>query len=237
VSERPVAAGARPEGEAQTRRSIRTAVVTLAAAVGVIGFVFGVGAVSAGGSVEQTVLMSLLVFTGASQFSAVSVVASGGSTTAAVGGAMLLAARNMVYGLAVSRFVTGSLPTRLLAAHITLDETTAMAAGQRRPDDKRYAFWATGLALFLFWNTGGLVGALVGSSIDPESYGLDVAFPASYVAMVLPHLRHRRGRRAGALGAGIGAVLVPFTPAGVPVICAAAATLVGVPAPRPGERP
>ncbi len=74
-----------------------------------------------------------------------------------------------------------------------------MATAQDRPEDKRYAFWATGIALFLCWYTGGLIGALVGGSINPETFGLDVAFPAAYIAMVLPHLRHRRGLIAGAL--------------------------------------
>ena len=225
-------------GPGADRRGIRSAVLTISAAVGVIGFVFGVGAVAAGASVAQTVVMSLLVFTGASQFSAVSVVASGGSTGAALGGAMILAARNTVYGLAMSRFIGGSLPKRLAAAQITIDETTAMALAQERAEDKRYAFWATGIVLYLVWNTGGLIGALVGGSMNPETFGLDVAFPAAFVAMVLPHLRHRRGLIAGVLGAAICVVLIPFTPVGVPILCAAAAILVGLPPPTvAGEMP
>lgn len=216
----------------ERRREILAAVLTLATAVAVIGFVFGVGAVAAGGSVPQVVLMSVLVFTGASQFSAVSVIASGGSTGAALGGALVLAARNTVYGLAMSRVITGSLPARLLAAQLTIDETTAMAASQERPEDKRFAFWATGLVLYAFWNIAAAIGALVGSSIDPETYGLDVAFPAAYVAMVLPLLRHRRGLIAGILGAVICVALVPFTPIGVPILVASAAILVGLPHPE-----
>ena len=97
------------------------------------GLVFGVGAVAAGGSVVQACVMSLLVFTGASQFSAVSVVAAGGGTSAALGGAMVLAARNAVYGLAMSRVITGSLARRAVAAQLTIDESTAMASVQRGP--------------------------------------------------------------------------------------------------------
>jgi len=216
---------------AANRREILSAAFTLSAAIGVIGFVFGVGVISAGGTVAHACVMSLLVFTGASQFSAVSVIASGGTTGAALGGAMLLAARNTVYGLAMSRYIEGSLPKRLVAAQLTIDETTAIATAQDRPEDKRYAFWATGIALFLCWNTGGVIGALVGGSINPETYGLDVAFPAAYVAMVLPHLRHRRGLIASALGAATCVVLIPFTPVGVPILCAAAAILVGLPPP------
>jgi 4-azaleucine resistance transporter AzlC len=204
--------------------------VTLGAAVGVFAVAFGVGAVAAGGSVVQACAMSLLVFTGASQFSAVSVVASGGTTTAALGGAMLLAARNGVYGLAMSRLIGGSLFTRLAAAHLTLDESTAMATAQTDPRAQRTAFWITGGAVFLFWNVGTLIGALAGSAIDPQTYGLDAAFPAGFVAMVAPHLRHRLGLLAGALGAAICLVLIPFTPIGVPILCASAAVLLGVPA-------
>lgn len=223
---------------AANRREILSAVVTMSAAVAVIGFVFGVGAVSAGATVLQACVMSLLVFTGASQFSAVSVVASGGTTGAALGGAMVLAARNTVYGLAMSRYIGGSLPRRLVAAQFTIDETTAMAMAQERVEEKRYAFWATGVTLYLCWNLGGLIGAVVGGSIDPETYGLDVAFPAAYVAMVLPHLRHRRGLIAGVLGAAICVVLVPFTPVGVPILCAAAAILIGLPRPtEPDDMP
>ena len=213
------------------RREVVSASITLGAAVGVFGFVFGVGAVAAGGSVAQACVMSLLVFTGASQFSAVSVVALGGTTSAALGGAMVLAARNAVYGLAMSRVISGSLAHRALAAQLTIDESTAMASAQPDPVAKRHAFWITGIAVYVCWNVATLVGALVGSAIDPATFGLDVAFPAGFVAMVAPHLRHRLGLIAAILGAAICLVLIPFTPVGVPILCASAAVLVGLPTP------
>ncbi len=206
------------------------AVLTISAAVGVIGFVFGVGAVAAGASVAQTVVMSLLVFTGASQFSAVSVVASGGSTGAALGGAMILAARNTVYGLAdvaVHRRVAAEA-SRRGADHDRRDD----GHGARRRSGRRTSATRSGRpgsCCTWCWNTGGLIGALVGGSMNPETFGLDVAFPAAFVAMVLPHLRHRRGLIAGMLGAAICLVLIPFTPVGVPILCASAAILVGLP--------
>jgi 4-azaleucine resistance transporter AzlC len=212
------------------RREIVTAGVTLGLVVGVFGFTFGVGAVAAGASVAQTCLMSLLVFTGASQFSAVSVIGAGGTTGAALGGAMLLAARNGVYALAVARIIRGSLATRLLAAHWTIDETTAMATAQPDPAAQRTAFWATGVAVYTCWNAGTLIGALTGSAIDPLTFGLDAAFPAGFVAMVTPQLRRPPGLLAGVLGAVICLVLIPFTPIGVPILCSAAAVLVGIPA-------
>jgi 4-azaleucine resistance transporter AzlC len=216
---------------ALARRDVASASLTLGVAVGVFGFVFGVGAVAAGGSVVQACVMSLLVFTGASQFSAVSVVAAGGTTSAALGGAMVLAARNAVYGLAMSRVVTGSLARRAVAAQLTIDESTAMASVQPDPVAKQHAFWITGVTVYLCWNTATLVGALVGSAIDPATYGLDVAFPAGFVAMVAPHLRHRLGLIAGLLGGTICLVLIPFTAVGVPILCASAAVLVGIPTP------
>ncbi len=211
-------------------RQVTVASLTLGAAVGAFGFVFGVGAVSAGANVAQACVMSLLVFTGASQFSAVAVIADGGSTGAALGSAMLLAARNGVYGLAMSRVIGGSLPTRLLAAHLVIDETTAMATAQTDRRAQRAAFWITGAAVFGCWNVATLLGALVGDAIEPATFGLDAAFPAGFVAMVAPQLRHRIGLAAGVLGAVICLALIPFTPVGVPILCASAAILLGVPA-------
>ena len=207
-----------------------TASVTLGAAVGVFAISFGVGSVSAGASVAQTCVMSLLVFTGASQLSAVSVIGAGGSTASALGGALVLAARNGVYALTMGRRIEGRLPTRLVAAQLTIDESTAMSVAQHDPTAQRAAFWITGLSVYVFWNTGTLIGALLGSAIDPVTFGLDAAFPAAYVAMVWPQLRTPRGRWAALLGSVLCLALVPVLPVGVPILCAALAVLVGVPA-------
>ncbi|HEX4983083.1 MAG TPA: AzlC family ABC transporter permease [Ilumatobacteraceae bacterium] len=212
-------------------RPVVAASLTIGIAAGVFAIAFGVGAVAAGGTVAQTCVMSLLVFTGASQFSAVSVVDSGGSTASALGGAMLLAARNGVYGLTLARHLDGSLGRRLVAAQLTIDESTAMATAQDDPDARRAAFWITGCAVFVCWNVGTLIGALAGEAIDPETYGLDAAFPAGFVAMLAPHLRTPMGRVVGIVGALICLVLVPFAPIGVPILCASAAVLIGLRAP------
>jgi 4-azaleucine resistance transporter AzlC len=209
-------------------RPVITASVTLGLAVGVYAVSFGVGAVSAGASVVQTCAMSLLVFTGASQFSAVSVIGAGGSVASALGGALLLAARNGVYGLAMARRLPGSVGQRLIAAQLTIDESTAMSAAQADPAAQRAAFWVTGLSVYVFWNIGTLLGALAGGAIDPKTFGLDAAFPAAFVAMLWPLLRNRRGLWAAACGATICLVLIPFTPVGVPILCAALAVLIGV---------
>ena len=211
-------------------RDVAAASVTLGAIVGVFGVVFGVGAVAAGGSVAQACAMSLLVFTGASQFTAVSVIAGGGTTASALGGAMVLAVRNGVYGLAMSRELRGGLGRRLVAAQLTIDESTAMATAQDEPRHRVTAFWITGGSVYVFWNLGTLIGALAGTAIDPETYGLDAAVPAAFVAMVAPHFRTARGRAAGIVGAAICLLTIPFVPIGLSVLCAAAAILIGMPA-------
>jgi len=209
------------------------ACLTLSGAVGVFGFSFGVGSVVAGASVWQTCALSLFVFTGASQFSAMSVIGAGGSLGSALGGALLLAARNGVYGLTMSRRLDGSLGRRLLAAQLTIDETTAMALAQPSRREQQIAFWLTGLALYAFWNLGTLVGALTGRAIDPQTFGLDAAFPAGFVAMVWPLLSDRRARLAAAIGTAVFVATVSFLPVGVPILLSVVGVLVGVQRPVP----
>ncbi len=213
-------------------RPVIRASITLGFAVGVFAISFGVAAVAAGASGAQACVMSLLVFTGASQFSAVSVIAGGGSVGSAVGGALLLSARNGVYGLAMSQHAGGSLPSRLVAAQLTIDESTAMALAQEDEPSRRAAFWITGLSVYLFWNLGTLLGVLLGNAVDLKRFGLDAALPAAFVAMVWPHLQSRIGRISAGLGGLICLGLIPFVPVGVPILCASLAVLVGVPAPR-----
>lgn len=217
-------------------RQVFAACVTLGLATGVFAVSFGVTSVAAGASVAQTCVLSLLVFTGASQFSAVSVLGAGGTAASAFGGAALLAARNSVYGLAMAPHLKGRLGTRLLAAQITIDESTAMAAAQSDATHRRAAFWITGCSIYLFWNLGTLIGAILGSAIDPKTYGLDAAFPAAFVAMLWPMLRERRSALAAAIGAALCLALIPFTPVGVPILCAALAIVVGIPNPREAEQ-
>lgn len=210
------------------QRDILSASLTLSTAVGVFAIAFGVLSVSAGASVAQTCALSLLTFTGASQFSAVGVIAGGGSPSAAVGGALMLAARNAIYGLAVAPHMKGSLGKRLVTAHFVIDETTAMMSAQNNPERRRFAFWWTAIPLFVLWNLGTLVGALLGNSLDASAFGLDVAFSAGFVAMLAPHLARRRGRQAAALGAVICLVLIPFVPVGLPILASGLAIFIGV---------
>lgn len=209
-------------------RDVVRASVVIGVASGIYAVSFGVLSVSAGASVLQTCLLSLLVFTGASQFSAVSVISAGGSVASAVSGGLLLAARNGVYGLALSPSVKGSLARRMLAAQFVIDETTAMTSAAPDQRSKDWAFWSCAVMLFGCWNLGTLVGALAGSSIDPETFGLDAAFPVVFVAMVAPHLATRSGRRAALIGAAVTIVLTPFLPVGLPILLASVGVFVGL---------
>lgn len=200
--------------------------LAIGVAVGVFGITFGVLAVSAGLTAWQAQAMSLLVFTGASQFAAVGVIDSGGTPAAALGSALLLAARNGMYGLALSTTVRGGRLRRLLAAQLVIDESAAMASAQTDPDQAERAFFLTGLSVFVFWNLGTLLGAVGGNAIgDPETFGLDAAFPAGFVALMAPHLRTRPGLVAALVGGAVALVTVPLLPAGAPILIAAVAVI------------
>jgi 4-azaleucine resistance transporter AzlC len=222
--------------------TVRRDIWVLAAAVGVFGVSFGVLATTAGLTAAQACVMSLLMFTGASQFAVVGVLESGGSLGSAMGSALLLAARNAAYGVAMAPTLTPklSLGRRLLAAQIVIDESTAIATAQPGQRAREHAFWTTGLAIFVCWNAATAIGAIVGDAIgDPEALGLDAAFPAGFLALVVPHLRSRQGRIAAAAGVAISLVLIPLAPAGVPILAAALgvipAVLFAPAAPRAAE--
>ncbi len=209
-------------------RAHRYQATLLVIAVGIIGLTFGVLADAAGLSLPKVAAMSALVFTGASQFAAVGVIAGGGSGAAALGSAMLLAARNILYGPVVARAVPDSVAGRLVASHFVIDETTAMSSMQDNTEDATDAFWFTGIALWTLWLVGSMAGAAIGSVIgNPESLGLDAAFPASFVAMIAPHMRTAPARFVALCGAGLAIAMIPLTPAGVPLLVAALAVVPG----------
>jgi 4-azaleucine resistance transporter AzlC len=209
--------------DAPLARAVRRDIWVLGAAVGVFGVSFGVLATTAGLTAAQACVMSLLVFTGASQFAAVGVLEAGGSLGSAFGSALLLAARNAAYGVAMApTMARWSLGRRLLAAQLVIDESTAMATAQHGRTAREQAFRATGAAIFVCWNVGTALGGIAGDAIgDPETLGLDAAFPAGFVALAMPHLRRRQGRMAAACGALIALALIPLTPAGLPIVAAA----------------
>lgn len=209
----------------ESRSAIRRDAFAMAAYAGAFGASFGAVSVASGLSVWQTMVLSLVMFSGASQFALVGVIGSGGAGLAAVPTALLLGVRNAFYGVPLTRILGRRAlagPRRLVTAQLVIDETTAMAVGHDEPESQRYAFWTTGVLLFLLWNAGTLVGALGGSAIgEPETLGLDAMIPAAFLALLWPRLRTVEGRVVAAGGALVATVLIPLVPAGVPVLAAA----------------
>nr|WP_313896021.1 AzlC family ABC transporter permease [Streptomyces sp. YIM 98790] len=193
-------------------------------AVGVSGFAFGATAAAAGLSVAQTCALSLLVFTGASQFALVGALAAGGNPFTAAAGAFFLGVRNCFYGLRLSALIRPPRWLRPLAAQWVIDETAAVSFAQPDRRAARLGFAVTGLTLYLLWNLTTLLGALGASGLgDPAVWGLDAAGPAVFLALVVPMLKTAVERATAVLAALLALVTLPLLPAGVPVLVAALA--------------
>jgi 4-azaleucine resistance transporter AzlC len=225
---------------ATTVEMTRTRTVSAAAgigiAVGVYGVSFGVLAVAAGITAAQACVMSMLVFTGASQFAFVGVLAGGGGAAAAIGPAAVLAMRNAAYGVSLAPILPRRLRDRALVAHLVIDESTAMARAHDDPSTARHAFLATGVSVWLCWNAGTLAGALLGGWLgDPRTLGLDAMFPAAFLALMAPQLRRPGAPVAAVTGTIVALAVLPFAPAGVPIIAALAGVVPGVLVTRGGR--
>jgi predicted branched-subunit amino acid permease len=201
------------------RRSLSVGVAT-----GTYGLSFGALATASGLSVVQACALSVLTFSGGSQFALVGVLAAGGNVLSGTGSAVLLGVRNLLYGarLAAPLALTGG--RRLVGAQLVIDESTAVALGaeERGEPAARLGFWATGTAVFVLWNLATLVGALVGTAVgNPEDFGLDAAVPAAFIALVAPRLRGMPAWATAAAAAVVALGVVPFVATGVPVLVAA----------------
>jgi predicted branched-subunit amino acid permease len=223
----PVGQVAEPRTQ-QAARPVRDG-VALGLAVGVSGIAFGAAAVGSGLTAWQACALSLLAFTGASQFALAGVIAGGGSLLAGTAGAILLGSRNALYGLRLADVLRPRGPARLLAALGVIDETTAVALAQPSPAAARKAFTATFACLYLTWNLSTLAGALGAGRIgSPQAFGIQVVGPAAFLALIWPRLRAGRTERAVAVaGAAIALATTSVLPIGVPVILAATAALGG----------
>jgi predicted branched-subunit amino acid permease len=213
---------------ARPTRSPRAQVVRdalgVGVAVGLSGFAFGVTSAGAGLALAQTCALSLLVFTGASQFALVSAVGAGGSPFAAAAGAFFLGTRNAFYGLRLSQLLRLPAAVRPLAAQWVIDETSAVALAQKDRASARLGFTVTGISLYALWNLTTLGGALGASALgDPASWGLDAAGPAVFLALLAPMVKGRTERSVAALAVLLGLGCLPLLPAGVPVLIAALA--------------
>jgi predicted branched-subunit amino acid permease len=214
--------------------------IGLGLAVGISGVAFGAAAVSSGLTVWQACVLSLLAFTGASQFALVGVIASGGSLLAGTAGAILLGSRNTLYGLRLAEVLRPRGRFRLPAAVAVIDETTAITLAQPDPAAAKKAFTATFWCLYLTWNLATLGGALGAGRIgSPQAFGLDVVGPAAFLALIWPRLKTGSTERLVALaGVALALAATSVLPVGVPVILAATAALAGaLAAPAPHGSP
>lgn len=212
---------------AERHREVLKQSLSVGVATGAYGISIGALAVAAGLSIWQAMVLSLLLFSGGSQFALVGVIAAGGSGVAAITTSTLLGVRNGLYGLQVSRLLDVRGLRRIAAAHLTIDESTAVAVGQEERAASRLGFWATGLAVFVLWNAMTFAGALIGDALgDPKQYGLDAAAAAAFCALLWPRLRSIDARAVGALAALLAILVAPHAPAGIPVLVAAVAAVV-----------
>ena len=209
----------------QPRAAVLRDALGIGVAVGAYAVSFGAVATTAGLTVTQACATSLLLFTGASQFALVGVLGAGGTAVAAVLSALLLGSRNTLYAVRLTHLLGLRGPRRVLAAQLTIDESTAMALAAPAGLE-RTAFWATGGAIYLLWNLGTLLGAVGATRLgDPATYGLDAAVPAAFLALLAPQLRDRANLLVAAAGGLLALVAVPFTRPGIPVLVAALAVV------------
>lgn len=212
------------DGDVAGERRLDRAAVRAGLAVGVpaslTGVAFGAAGTAAGLSVAQTCVLSVFAFTGASQYALAGSISTGGTPFAAVASALLLGTRNSVYGLRIAGQLELPRPLVPLAAHVVLDETTAVTLGQVDRRRARIGFTVTGVAQVVLWNLTTLAGAVGASSLgDTATFGLDAAGPAAFLALVLPRLRDRPEGRAVALAAaGVALATTPVLGSGTPVL-------------------
>ena len=216
------------EARAQ-RRLVWKEALGVAFATSAYGVSFGALAVASGLDIWQTCVLSLLMFTGGSQFAFIGVFGAGGvaALPAAIASAALLGVRNMAYGIRMSPIIGRGFWRRAGAAQITIDESTAVALAQPEGQLRRLGFWVTGIGVFLGWNLTTLLGALLGDVLgDPRAYGLDAAAAAAFLALLWPRLRQRQAIVVGIAAAVVATAVMPFVMPGMPVLIAAVTALV-----------
>ena len=201
------------------RNQVDRTALSVAFTVGLYGAAFGAAGVTAGFSILQTCLLSILLFSGASQFAVVGIMGAGGSAVSAIATATLLGFRNALYGLQMAPILKVKGLKRILAAQITIDESTAVATLQENDADRRRGFYVTGIGVFVFWNLFTFLGALGASAIgDPAVWGLDAAVPAAFCGLIWPRLKNKTHFVVSAVAIAWALLLTPITAAGIPII-------------------
>jgi 4-azaleucine resistance transporter AzlC len=192
----------------------------IAAAMIAVGASFGAIAIAYGLPAWVPFLMSTVVFAGSAQFLAVGLIAAGNPVAAVLAG-LLLNARHLPFGLAVSKSVGTRRLDRLIGSHLMTDEVVAFTLREKDPSRRRRTYWLIGITLFTSWNAGTALGVWLGGATgDPNAFGLDAAFPAGVIALIMPSLHDRNTRLVALAGAALAVLLTPVLPAGLPVLCA-----------------
>ena len=204
----------KPKNDAVERTSL-----SVAFTVGLYGAAFGAAGITAEFSILQTCLLSLLLFSGASQFAVVGIMGAGGSAVSAIATATLLGFRNALYGLQLAPILKVTGLKRIIASQITIDESTAVSTLQSNDSDRKRAFYLTGFGVYIFWNLFTFLGALGASAIgNPSVWGLDAAVPAAFCGLVWPRLKDKRLFLISACAIILALLLTPITSAGIPII-------------------
>ena len=206
------------------KRATATASLSVSFTVGLYGIAFGAAGIAADFSLLQTCLLSLLTFSGASQFAVVGVMGAGGSAISAISTASLLGVRNSLYGLRLAPLLKLKGFKRVVGAQVTIDESTGVALGQSDlgEDAMRQGFWLTGIGVYIFWNFFTVVGALGAQAMgDPAAWGLDAAVPAAFLGLVWPRLTNKFERALAVSAMALALAMTPFVAAGIPIISTA----------------
>jgi len=201
--------------------------VSIGVATGLYGPSFGALAVSSGLTVWQACALSALMFTGGSQFAFAGVLGGGGTPIAAWSAASLLSIRNGIYGIQMKSMLRPPTAVIPAMAQITIDESMGTSSAQTEPVEQRRGFITAGVAVYIFWNIGTLLGALLGQAIgDPKAFGLDGAAAAAFIGLLWPRLKGRDPITLAVVAAAATIIVVPFVPPGIPILIAAAVSLV-----------
>jgi len=205
----------------RVNRATATQSLSVSITVGLYGTAFGAASIAAGFSVLQTCLLSLLTFSGASQFAVAGVMGAGGTAISAIATASLLGTRNMLYALRMAPLLRVTGLKKIVAAHITIDESTGVAISQEKLGTQamKHGFWLTGFGVYIFWNLFTFLGALGAQAMgDPSAWGLDAAVPAAFLGLLWPNLTNNFERALAVSGLVMAVVLSPVLSAGLPII-------------------
>lgn len=208
----------------RVNRATAAASLSVSFTVGLYGIAFGAAGIAAGFSLVQTCLLSLLTFSGASQFAVVGVLGAGGSAISGITTASLLGIRNALYGMRMAPIMKFRGIKRVVGAQVTIDESTGVALGQSDLgiDAMRQGFWLTGIGVYIFWNLFTVVGALGAQAMgNPAAWGLDAAVPAAFLGLVWPRLTNKLERILAVAAMTLSIALTPFLAAGIPIISTA----------------